>query len=59
MGAAWAAGVPIIGLYAKGEDLGLMRKMALHWVDRIPDLLDRVDVLALQYLRTKFTGEQF
>ena len=39
MGAAWAANVPIIGLYAKGEDLGLMRKMVYRWYGRYQDLL--------------------
>lgn len=42
VGAAWAAGVPIIGLYAKGEDLGLMRKMVIAWFNRYTDLLDVV-----------------
>ena len=39
LGAAWTAGVPILGLYAKGEDLGLMRKMVDKWFNRYTDLL--------------------
>lgn len=31
LGAAWQAGVPVLGLWAKGEDLGLMRKMVGQW----------------------------
>lgn len=31
IGAAWARGVPIIGLWAKGEQVGLMRRMVGHW----------------------------
>ncbi len=46
LGAAWAAKVPIIGLYAKGEDLGLMRKMVDNWFGRYTDLLEAVDVIA-------------
>lgn len=40
MGAAWSAGVPIIALYAKGEDLGLMRKMVCKWFEKVHDLLE-------------------
>lgn len=43
LGAAWARSVPIIGLYAKGENIGLMRKMVGHWYSRYTDLLDGVD----------------
>jgi len=39
LGAAWGAGVPIIGLYAKGEDLGLMRRMMQNWYHNYRDLL--------------------
>lgn len=46
VGAAWGCGVPIVGLYAKGEDLGLMRKMMTHWYDRYTEVLWFVDVLA-------------
>jgi hypothetical protein len=42
LGMAWAKGTPIFGLWAKGEDFGLMRKMITFWHDRYPDLLDMV-----------------
>jgi hypothetical protein len=31
VGIAWAKGVPIMGLDAKGEDFGLMRKLISQW----------------------------
>lgn len=44
LGAAWGAGVPaIIGLNAKSEDLGLMRKMISHWFGRYTGVLQFVD----------------
>jgi len=46
MGIAWASGAKIIGLYAKGEDLGLMRKMATKWFDRYTDLLNHVEKMS-------------
>lgn len=46
LGAAWASGIPIIGLYAKGEDLGLMRKMVSIWYSRYTELLFAVEKLA-------------
>lgn len=46
LGAAWSAGVPIIGLYAKGEDLGLMRKMVTKWYGRYTEVLDAVEEYA-------------
>lgn len=57
IGAAWGCGVPIIGLYAKGEDLGLMRKMAKVWVSRFEDILDQVEIehsLLINYKPTEF-----
>ena len=39
-GMAYAKGIPIIGLYAKGEDFGLMRKMMLGWFERHTDVLE-------------------
>ncbi len=39
MGAAWAKGIPIIGIWAKSEELGLMHKMVLHWAKDIWDLI--------------------
>ena len=35
--------IPIIGLYAKGEDFGLMRKMMDGWFERYTDVLEFVD----------------
>jgi len=52
VGMAYAKGVPIFGLYAKGEDFGLMRKMFNEWCDRYPDLLQLVDDLERQKNRT-------
>jgi len=45
MGIAWGRNIPIIGLYAKGEDLGLMRKMMKGWYGRYPQLLEAVDIV--------------
>jgi len=41
LGAAWASGIPCIGLSAKGDGLGLMRKM-VKWCISIWDLLGEV-----------------
>lgn len=38
-GMAFGRGVPIVGLYAKGEDFGLMRRMMLAWFHRYTDLI--------------------
>lgn len=43
LGAAWASNVPIIGLYAKGEDLGLMRKMVTKWYGRYTEIIEAVE----------------
>lgn len=42
-GMAFSQSVPIIGLQAKGEDFGLMRRMMDGWVTRYTDLLKLVD----------------
>ena len=39
-GMAYAKDIPLLGLHAKGEDLGLMRKMFTAWFDNYYDLLD-------------------
>jgi len=49
-GMAYAKGVPIFGLYAKGEDFGLMRKMVTVWFDRYNDLLDKVQEFAQAFI---------
>lgn len=41
VGAAWAAGRAIVGLYAKGEPSGLMRHM-VHWFHNHKDLIQKV-----------------
>ena len=46
LGAAWASGITILGLYAKGEDLGLMRMMVVSWFERYTDLLGTVEAIA-------------
>ena len=43
VGAAWGCGVPIIGLYAKGEQSGLMRRMMTEWANNYKELLVIVD----------------
>jgi len=42
VGAAWAAKKPIYGLFAKGEQSGLMRKM-VTWFHNYDDLLKALD----------------
>jgi len=42
-GIAWAKGIPILGLYAKGEDFGLMRKMMTKWYERYTELLNGIE----------------
>jgi len=46
LGAAWGAKVPIIGLMAKGEDIGLMRKMAMTWCHRYSEVLQVVEAMS-------------
>ncbi len=42
VGAAWAAGVPIFGLWAKSEAVGLMRHMVADWSRNYHELLAAV-----------------
>ena len=42
VGAAWARGVPIVGLWAKGEGAGLMRRM-VHWVPSYENILHFIE----------------
>lgn len=42
VGIAWASGVPIMGLHAKGEQCGLMRR-TMDWYDDYCELLKEVD----------------
>jgi len=47
VGAAWGAGRPeIIGLYAKGEGVGLMRKMIPVWYENYREVLHHVQARA-------------
>lgn len=43
VGMAYAKGVTIIGLYAKGEDLGLMRKIMIMWFERYTQVMEFVE----------------
>ena len=45
VGAAWAAKVPIVGLWAKEEQAGLMRYMVTTWCDEYKAALDKIDSL--------------
>lgn len=49
LGAAWASGIPIVGLWVKGENLGLMRKMVGGWATRYSDILKFVSMASLEY----------
>lgn len=42
VGMAFALGKPILGLWAKGEDFGLMRKM-ITWCDSLKELTHKLD----------------
>ena len=42
VGAAYGSGVPILGLLAKSEDVGLMRHMVKDWFSSVTELLDAV-----------------
>lgn len=44
VGAAWSRGVPIIGLAAKGEQVGLMRRMVI-WYQNVRELWQAIDGL--------------
>lgn len=46
MGAAWASGVPIFGLWSKGENLGLMRRMFTSCFSDFEGLLVAVELLS-------------
>jgi hypothetical protein len=40
---AWTRGTPILGLYQKGYDAGLMSKMVHSWATRYTQILDQVE----------------
>lgn len=56
VGAAWASGVPVIGLYAKGEDIGLMRKMMAQWCFRYTDVINSVQEYQIKLTTGKPAG---
>lgn len=45
VGAAYGRGVPILGLLAKSEDVGLMRRMIHSWHSSVADLVRAVDAM--------------
>lgn len=47
VGAAFGRGVPILGLLAKSEDVGLMRHMVRSWHSSVSGLLRAVDDFAI------------
>jgi nucleoside 2-deoxyribosyltransferase len=57
MGAAWAKGIPIIGLWQKGYDEGLMSRMVKEWCDNYRDLLDLIDQKAVLFERINQPSE--
>jgi hypothetical protein len=42
-GAAFGAGIPVVGLLAKAEEVGLMRHMVRKWYSSVKDLLLALD----------------
>lgn len=46
VGAAWSRGVPVFGLNAKGEQIGLMRRMVTDWHQNWATLMDAVAAYA-------------
>ncbi|MBQ4133408.1 MAG: hypothetical protein IJD04_06735 [Desulfovibrionaceae bacterium] len=42
VGAAYGTGVPVMGLLAKSEEVGLMRHMIQSWSTSVGDLLEQV-----------------
>lgn len=43
VGMAYSRGIPIIGLSAKGEDFGLMRKMMIGWCNRYDQIFKSIE----------------
>ncbi len=42
VGAAYGTGVPVLGLLAKAEEVGLMRHMISCWCSSVQEVLDKV-----------------
>lgn len=53
VGAAFGRGVPILGLLAKSEDVGLMRHMVHSWHSSVTDLLQAVEAAQQRLLSQK------
>ncbi len=45
VGAAYGSGVPILGLLAKSEQVGLMRHMVKSWYSSVSALVDAVEAM--------------
>jgi hypothetical protein len=43
VGAAYGSGVPVLGLLAKAEDVGLMRHMVRAWYRSVDELLENIE----------------
>jgi hypothetical protein len=46
VGAAYGSGLPVLGLLAKSEEVGLMRHMVRAWYRSVTDLMEAVASLA-------------
>jgi hypothetical protein len=57
VGAAWGCGIPIVGLYAKGEQAGLMRRM-VEWTADYKSLLATVDTYDQQLFKDQRANNQ-
>jgi hypothetical protein len=53
IGIAYGRKIPILGLYAKGEDLGLMRKIIPEWFKSFTELLNAVAIYENRFLSRK------
>lgn len=45
LGMAYTSGIPIIGLKAKGEQLGLMRKVITYWIEYYETIFNLIEML--------------
>jgi hypothetical protein len=52
-GMAWSCGIPIVGLYAKGTNLGLMRRMMEHWCNGYIEVLEKVKEYDKEFKRLR------
>lgn len=49
VGAAYGTGVPVLGLLAKSEDVGLMRHMIKSWSSSVAELLAEVEAFRARF----------